>query len=342
MAKDQEKLDALRQLERENGMVQEEEEVMYEVPEQQDKGGVQFDDSMKNQFQKQEVADVRESSETVIDGYKILQSYDLPNNGVLYPDNWKFAYRCPTTKEVANFSTIQDDDTPAVISAIEELVKKCVKIIDIDNNAQILSTEINDAHKLFFMIKLREFYLPGSPIEYDAVCDICHEQYKVRLDATSLVYNEINQKLIDAFDGRRFTLDVGLDEPVVIYIPTIGTSSKIFKYIVKVYRDQQMGVERNSNDNKTAYDKKFLLVAPYLFETGKESIKEIIAKYNAISKNDQLFNAYMNIANKMKLDNLQTIDTTCPHCESPEETPLKFPGGWSQMFIGRDTTGYFD
>lgn len=334
MAKDQEKLDALRELEEKNGMI-DSQEVNH------DSNQVQFDDKMRNQFAPKEEAN---NEQSVIDGYKILQTYDLPNDGVLYPENWRFAYRCPTTKEVANFSTIQSDDTPAVISAIEELVKKCVKILDIDTGATIPSTEINDAHKLFFMIKLREFYLPGSPIEYDAVCDLCHEQYKVRLESSSLIYNEINEKLLKAFDGRRFTLDVGLDEPIVFYIPTIGTSSKLFKFIVKVYRDQQAGVEKSSTlkDDKIAYDKKFLLLAPYLFETGKENIKEIIAKYKDISKKEDVLNAYLNIANRIKLDNLQTIDTTCPHCESTEETPIKFPGGWSQMFIGRDTTGYFD
>lgn len=329
MAKEeQEKLDALRELEKENGMIVEETNT------------VQFDSSMKNQFAPK--VEQEPSKDSVIDGYKILQTYDLPNEGVLYPDNWRFAYRCPTTKEVANFSTIQDDDTPAVISAIEELVKKCVKIIDIDTEAQIPSNEINDAHKLFFMIKLRDFYLPGSPIEYDAVCDLCHEQYKVRLNAESLVYNKISDKLLDAFDGRKFTLEVGLDEPLVIYIPTIATSSKLFKYIVKVYRDQQTGNERNLKDDKIAYDKKFLLLAPYLFETGKENIKDIIRKYNELSKDDRKLSAYLNIANFMKLDNLQIIDTVCSHCGSTEETPVKFPGGWSQMFVGKDTTGYFD
>lgn len=329
----QEKLEALRDLETEVGMVREE-EFIEEKPTKAVK--------LIEPQQKPKKEEVKTNDHTIIEGYKILQTYDLPNEGKLYPQNWKFAYRCPTTKEVANFSTVQEGDHPAAIAAIEELVRKCVKIIDVDTEAVIPSTEINDSHKLFFMLKLRDFYLPGAPIDYDTMCDICHNPFKAILNAESLIFSSVNEKLLSTFDGRRFTLVFDdVEEPIVVYIPTIGTTSRLFKYIVKVYRDMEVESERVTKDDKIVYDKKFLLLAPYLFETGRETIKEISNKYNELTKDDKRFKAYMNVATSMKLDNLDVIDVKCSHCGSVEETPLKFPGGWSKFFIGKDTTGYF-
>ena len=278
----------------------------------------------------------------LLDGYKVIDNYDLPQTGELYPESWKFAYRCPTAKEVANFSTINDQDQPAIIAAIEDLVKKCVVIYDIEKDQQINSGHINDAHRIFFALKLREEYLPQSPLEYTSMCLLCKESYMVDLKANKLQYSTLSQKLIDAFDGRMFTLEMpGVEEPIKFLIPTIEVTSKIFKYIVKVYRDSQN--DREKKEDRIVYDKQFLLLAPFLYEKGTESIKELTNKFQKIQKDEARFKAYLDIANKLKLDHLDSIETECPHCKSLEETQIRFPGGWKNMFVGtKDTTGYFD
>ena len=45
-----------------------------------------------------------------LDGYRVLSKEELPYFGNLYPSTWKFAYRCPTTSEIAEFSTIDERD----------------------------------------------------------------------------------------------------------------------------------------------------------------------------------------------------------------------------------------
>lgn len=278
----------------------------------------------------------------LLDGYKVVDNYDLPQTGELYPESWKFAYRCPTAKEVANFSTINDQDQPAIIAAIEDLVKKCVVIYDIEKDQQISSGHINDAHRIFFALKLREEYLPQSPLEYTSMCLLCKESYMVDLKASKLQYSPLSQKLIDAFDGRMFTLEMpGVEEPIKFLIPTIEITSKIFKYIVKVYRDSQN--DREKKEDRIVYDKQFLLLAPFLYEKGTENIKELTNKFKQIQKDEARFKAYLDIANKLKLDHLDSIETECPHCKSLEEAQIRFPGGWKNMFVGaKDTTGYFD
>lgn len=278
----------------------------------------------------------------IVDGYKILERDDMPQNGVLYPESWSFAYRCPTSKEVANFSTINEQDQPGIIIAIEDLIRKCVVIYDTDKNRLVSSGQINDAHRTFFLLLIRDFYLPGNPIEYPIVCSLCHEPMQSVLGAQKLKYDDISEKLLSAFDGRSFSLIMpNLDEPINFLLPTIEISSRIFRYIVSVYRNNK--TDKENTDDKIVYNKQFLLIAPYLYERGNETVKELINKFKKIQEDDNKFKAYLEIAVKLKLDNLEYINNECGSCGSLEETQIRFPGGWKNMFINKkDTTGYFN
>jgi len=279
----------------------------------------------------------------MLDGYKILENYDLPQQGKLYPDAWTFAYRCPEAKEVANFSTINEQDQPAIIIAIEDLIRRCVVIYDTDRNRKVSTGEICDCHRTYFLLKLREFYLPESPIQYPGVCSLCHEPKEIQLFADLFEYDDISVKLLEAFDGRKFSLNMpGVEEPIEFLVPTIELSTRIFKYLVRAYRENSSDRE-TKNADKIVYDKQFLLMAPYLYETGKESIKELGVKYKTIQKDENLFKAYLEIVTKLKLDNSEFVNSKCEACGSEEEAQIRFPGGWKNMFVSKkSTSGYFD
>lgn len=278
----------------------------------------------------------------VLDGYLVLEKEIMPHKGKFYPESWAFAYRCPTTKEVANFSTINEQDQPAIIAAVEDLIRKCVVIYDTEKERQVTAGQINDADRVFFLLKLRDFYLPGNPLTYTSVCSLCKEPLPITLCAEHLVYNDISEKLVEAFDGRIFTLNFPtLEEPIKFLIPTIEITGRIFKYIVKVYRDSQN--DREKAEDKIVYDKQFLLIAPYLYIRGNESVKELAQKYRDIQKNENKFKAYLEIATKMKLDNTDYLTIECGNCESMEEAQLRFPGGWKSMFVSnKSNSGYFN
>lgn len=275
----------------------------------------------------------------IVDGYKKIDLDEMPNGGVFYPHSWRFAYRCPTTLEVANFSTIQENDTPAIVAAVEDLIRKCVKIWDVNTQREVSSTEINDGDKLFFMLKIRSFYIPGQDIRLDETCDICHEVFEAKLTTESIQYKKPTDKLVNAFDGRLFTLNMGLEEPIVFRIPTIGTSARLFKYVVKVMR-QTPDVKKDPINN-TVHDKTFLLIAPWLFVTGQETIKEIMSRFKQIQKDSKLLNAYLSIVNNIQLDNLENIEAICSHCGSEVSSEIRFPGGWKHFFESENTNEYW-
>ncbi len=277
-----------------------------------------------------------------LDGYIVIDREDMPQQGVLYPESWQFAYRCPTAKEVANFSTINEQDQTSIVGAVEDIIRKCVIIYDSEAQRQIPVGEICDAHRVFFLLLIRDYYLPGKNIVIDAFCTQCQNMHQVLLTANSLVFKELNDKLLNAYDGRIFTLDMGLEKPIIFRVPTLETSGRLYKYITKIARNQQQGAENKKQDN-IIYDKQFLLMAPYLYVTGKETVRDLTFKYKAIQKDNRLFATYLEIINRIKLENEEYFEYICPECESEEEAQIKFPGGWKKLFISnRDTTGYFD
>ena len=291
---------------------------------------------------KDEVKDTEESFKSVgiIDGYKILAKTEIPFNGRLYPNSWQFAYRCPTSKEVANFSTINEKDQPAIIGAIEELIKACYVIVDTNTGNQVSSAEINDGERLFFFLKLREYYLHDKPIEYMVMSQTFQEPVTVQLLANSLIYNTLTEKLLESFDGRMFTIHhKNLEEPIKFLIPTLDISARIFRYILKTYRDSQKEDSDNMKDSE-AFNKQFLLVAPFLYEKGNETVESLKQKFKKITADGDLLNAYITIINKINLTNLEKINFI--HREAEEETQIKFPGGWKNMFIDtEDFEGLF-
>ena len=281
---------------------------------------------------------VREENPSMIDGFQILKRDEMPHNGVFYPNSWEFAYRCPTAKEIANFSTIRDDDQPAMVNAIEELIKKCFVIIDSESGKTINSGQLNDGDRMFLMMLLRQFYLPNKDITYNTMCMLCKNEVEVHFTPSSLQYREISDNLKETFDGRLFTINVsGLEEPITFTIPTLDISSKIFRYLMKVHRDNQ--TDKDTSKDSLSFNSKFLLISPYLFVTGTESMIQIKQKFTKIFNGDGvLLNSYITIANNMKLENKELIAYTCS-CGSEEETLIKFPGGWKNMFVDKSSFG---
>jgi hypothetical protein len=268
-----------------------------------------------------------------LDGYYPLDNDLLPDGGRLYPSTWRFAYRCPTAIEVANFSTVTENDQAGMIQVIEDLIRKCVVIFDSAKDIIVDSGEILDGHRTFFLLKIREVFLSGQPLKYTNVCSYCQKPYDSVLEAHKLKFKRFKDKFYENFDGRVFT-HVNEKEGIEIrlYVPTVTITSKIFKHIVKVYRNQSVD-KKHQPEDKSAYDKLFLLLSPYLFERPSQSIQEIKNKYLQIKKNDKLLNEYLYLVDLLKFNNEEEFDEECPNCGSTEESAIRFPDGFQNLFM---------
>lgn len=266
----------------------------------------------------------------MIDGFIAVEKENLPYGGRLYPESWQFAYRCPTVKEVARFSAIPEFDTVNIMAGMDDFIRKCVKIYDTENDKIIPTEEINNSDKIFFMLAIRDYYLPGNPIDMDSVCSDCQESFVAQLTAKSLIYPDLDENLLSNFDGRTFTVKFDDGEPIKFYIPTIGTYSRVLNYILKMHKTSQQ--QKDIKIDKVIYDKVFMNMAPFLFETGDETIQDIIKSYKAISSNDRLLEAYVNIYSNVNVNNFEYIKFECPYCHNEEFVDIVFPGGVNKIF----------
>ena len=276
----------------------------------------------------------------IVDGFKIIPRENLPFGGAFYPEHWEFAYRCPTVDEIANFSTITEDDQPKIMSTIESLIKTCFVIVDRQNQQEISTGEINDGERLYFFLLLREYYLAGNPIEYSVMSPGEGELVRVAFFADSLVFRQPSDKLLEFFDGRRFTFPVPNSEDVIQFlIPTFNISGRIMRYMIKKYQD----ANKQSSDGLKeieAFNKKFMVFAPFLYETGNESVEFLQQKFKKIQKNQELYKAYLHIINNLNLTNEQYINYIISD-GSQEEALIKFPGGWKNIFTSKGAHSEF-
>lgn len=279
-----------------------------------------------------------------VDGWKTIDHDNMPNRGVYYPSSWNFAYRCPKAKEVVNFSAINENDIAAVYAATEDLIRKCVKIWDNDSNKEIAPSEINDNDRFFFMLKLREFYVSSTDaaIKMTHICPTCSKEYEEPLYADSLKWKMPNDTLLEAYDGRIFTLEMG-DRTIKFRIPTISTTGRIFRQIVQLVRDQQNGRKTNDSVKHSKYvtDQVFLKISPFLFVNGRESFNDIINKYKSLEKDDELLEIYSNVIDSIELANYTYIDGKCPYCEAEDAVDITFPGYRTFFKKSIDKRGYF-
>lgn len=265
----------------------------------------------------------------VIDGYISIDKDKMPYRGHFYPMGWQFAYRCPTVKEIARFSAIPEQDTPNVISGIDDMIRKCVKIYDVDTDTMISVEEINKSDKIFFLLLIRDYYIPQQGIMVENVCEDCQENFTATINSSSLSFPELPEKLIDNFDGRIFNISVN-GEKIKFYIPTLGSYSRVLNFVIKMHKNSQQ--QKDVKVDKVIYDKVFMTIAPFLFETGKETVQDIIKKYKAIYTKDNLLMAYMQIAQNINMDNFESINFECPNCHNVESIDIVFPGGVTKLF----------
>lgn len=266
---------------------------------------------------------------SLIDGYRFVNNIDLPFEGKLYPLSWKFFYRCPDVSEVANFSTVADEDTAKQVTTIEALIKKCWKIIDADTQAPISTSEINDGEKLFFFMKLREFYLHDSPIQYNVFNSEHLKSVTIDLKAENLVYKALKQSLLDKFDGRLVTIAVPKSETnqeIKFLVPTLEISRKITLYMQKA----QKNIREKTVTDKDNIDKNFILFLPYLFESGKEKMEQLETKLKVIMRDRVLFDRYLEIMAKLSFTNQEKIEYNFE--EGVHQASLEFPS-FKRMFI---------
>lgn len=281
-------------------------------------------------FKKVQNSTISDNNMTATSGFRRIEK--LPFNGALYPSTWVFGYSCPITDDVANFSTLDQQDTVGITRAVENLVRKYVTIYDTDLDIQVDTGELNDGERLFFFLKLKEFYLHDAPINYVSTASN-GDPVDIKLLADSLSFPVLKPGLLACYDGRKFRIPIkGTDKFVEFLIPNLDRAGKVFNYIINSHKKLN-----NEDTNKTVkeqveeFNKKFLVLAPYLFIDGKESIQDLKKRFNEIKADTVVYNAYLAIINKLKLNNNDYIEYQWHGQE--ERAMLQFPGGWKSMFV---------
>lgn len=270
--------------------------------------------------------------------YHVLPS--MRNNiGIeTYPHNTKLYLRCPSTKEIKYWSTMDVEDITGydMVDKIDYIISQCVKAeIPLQYNGRTLIgnyKDIIESDRLYLLLSLRELMFGNSTqgLTFNLSCPKCGEKNQVQVTKDNIGSMEFEDdvKVLGEFwnaDERCFNVETDVGD-FTIYLSTIGLSSIIRKYIMESARKSEMTTdimasiktaclmcknwrELDSADTKTFYKKTENYVKHIDKETDKWTPNKIIALNETIKTITDPINV--------------NLTYVCEHCYETIQTPFQ-------------------
>lgn len=266
--------------------------------------------------------------------FKIDRS-SIPYGG-LYPASWEFSIRAALGKELSYFSTIDPEDPMSTFEGMNQLIAACVTIVDTEKGYRVSPEKINEFDRVWFVLKVRDLTMPEreNQITIEEKCKFCSTVNKVEISSSTLCVkpmSEFAQKYWDAQEGvfKFVTKSFGT---IRILTPTIEIS--------KIFMDYVRNLDPQTRDD--------FFIKRFNFFVHEEDLRipakcpEMAYKRFIEAVNQpKLFAMYLKIENNLDLGIDDKLKYHCEACRKELETPVRFPGGFENIFISSDIDSEF-
>lgn len=227
----------------------------------------------------------------------------LPSNNRLYPEGTKILGRPMKVIEVKQLASLGTGNTDFIIN---NLLKSCVKGIDIDNLYKA------DMFYILLWIRSNTFRDNRSVVNFD--CDQCLKASTFHFD----IEKDIDvQYLPDDYDP-----DTIIELPV--------SKAKIKRKFLTIGEDTKLTKFKQNNKKSLAtFDDELLSMAQGITEINGVSITSLIEKYNFIATLDPLdYIMYKQYEDKNGMGLKQYMNVTCDTCGGQSQMAVTFHGSF--------------
>lgn len=269
--------------------------------------------------------------------YHVLPS--MKNNiGIeTYPHNTKLYLRCPSSKEIKYWSTMDIEDKTGfdMVNKIDYIISQCVKAeIPISYGPRTINgtyKDIIESDRLYLLLSLRElmFGNSASGLTFNLTCPKCGEKNAVLVTKDNIGAMEFeNDKMGNYWsqDERCFHFKTSAGD-FTIYLSTIGLASIVRKYLLETANRQgnipndivasirlacsmcKNWRELDSADTKTFYKK----TENWVKKIDKETDQWEPHKFSAMNDLNQKITNAVN----------GNLTYTCEHCYETIQTPFQ-------------------
>lgn len=251
---------------------------------------------------------------------------------MFYPENWTFKCRAALGAEIANFSTIDNEDPVSVNEGINALLKSCLRI-ETGDGSTISYKNLCEFDRLWFLLFIRDLTMQNTEqkITFKANCPNCGEENTIEMsfdNLSAIELSDVAKKYYNATE-RAFVVTTKSYGILKFEPSTIYRGEAYMNYILDIRRN---GGKQPANS--------FAALYPLLLnrETEKQpkAVNAALAAYTAISNDARKLSLYLKLAKELNVGLEQEITYVCESCEKEARTPIQFPDGISSLLLMSD------
>ena len=270
-------------------------------------------------------------------GYRALGIEMLPSKGKYYPADCMVSIRPADVSEIKHFSTMNEEDYIDAEDKILFVLNKCCKLVW--GGVVRSSDYLKDADKLYLLFTIRDLTMSAqgkeNKIMMEPQCPDCGVRHKKELVNNIFGYYDIPAGIAKWYSEEERCFVVHLESEILkVYVPSVGVTSWMKKFIVEKER------RKRANADDSYYDKTALQYAQYLIASptgATEGLIKKIAKQMGEEWSLEKTEAMQYLSEKLTYAVKPTITILCKNeegvgCGKEFSAPITFRQGLRYLF----------
>lgn len=280
-------------------------------------------------------------------GFRSISTDNLPSRGRFNKPGMMVKVRAATTEEIKHYSALDENDLLDVDDHINKIISSTTRITYEDGTVGTPG-DLKEADKYYLFFTIRDITMTNRQRQHNltqsATCPKCHIKLTQQIDNTVFSNYQIAPEIERHYDAeqRCFVLrHESFDNPVKVYVPSIG----VIKYI-KSYLSRKAQEKRAGKD--VYYDQKFITKAQFMVGDHRKLNDELLDRLHKSYNN---MNPDESVAFHYATDNINVgvnpyLEFKCEGkneggCSEPYvfTAPVTFSKGFKSIFDFTDIIG---
>jgi len=251
--------------------------------------------------------------------WKLLDTKNLPSEGLFYPDGVELLLRSAKTKEIRHWSTIDETDPIDVREKINFILNACTKFKIKGNPSTLNLNDFLEVDRYHILFKIYELTFPNQENKLWAYikCENpqCGHITQTQVTSQNLIGFKVPSEVMKWYSPEQkcFVIESEkLGETFNIYMPTLGTGSK--------FRQKR----REEEDKSIQPDESFYKHSPYLIKDWRRVDMQYLTdlKFNSLEWSEKKFVVIHKFTDLLEKASLNKAGSVCEKCKTQTESHI--------------------
>jgi len=283
-------------------------------------------------------------------GYYFIPDKLLPSEGAFYPPGYSIAYRSANSKEMLHYGTTETGDYNEFSAALNYMLQHCCEV-KMNNKGTSSHLDLLEFDRIYLLFCIRGITMPeGTPpftMPHDCPCGYVNEVIVSKDTINKMDWNipigdDPEKTLARYYNAEKRCFDIKTKDNMnnmTLYVPTIGTVSKILKHVKReMYKKKNINID--NVDIFKEYSKLYYMVPDHklLIEDNKGNIpylKRLMLERNNWSLTKMQI--FISLTDIIETACTPSIKYVCKSCGEEVSADIMFHEGYKSVFINKST-----